>query len=137
MGRAPVGRDRFGRPLGGAGPGGQRPGQPGPWAPKKKVAAAGKKSKKTEITTPAEHKRVVRMAETIAVADLAQKMGIKGKEVIKKLWDYIKKNKLQDAINRRLINADEKLKAYVYKYIKVMGDAPAYTARASARVTSP
>ncbi|MEP6652808.1 MAG: translation initiation factor IF-2, partial [Myxococcales bacterium] len=87
MGRAPVGRDRFGRPLGGGtGPGGQRPGQPGPWAPKKKVAAAGKKSKKTEITTPAEHKRVVRMGDTIQVSDFAQKMGIKGKEIIKRLW---------------------------------------------------
>lgn len=32
-------------------------------------------------------------------------------EVTKKIWDYIKKNKLQDAVNRRLINADEKLKA--------------------------
>jgi chromatin remodeling complex protein RSC6 len=32
-------------------------------------------------------------------------------EVTKKIWDYIKKNKLQDAINKRLINADEKLKA--------------------------
>ena len=32
-------------------------------------------------------------------------------EVTKKIWDYIKKNKLQDAINRRLINADEKLRA--------------------------
>jgi len=31
-------------------------------------------------------------------------------EVTKKLWDYIKKNKLQDAVNRRMINADEKLK---------------------------
>ena len=32
-------------------------------------------------------------------------------EVTKKLWDYIKKNKLQDSINKRMINADEKLKA--------------------------
>jgi len=31
-------------------------------------------------------------------------------EVTKKIWTYIKKNKLQDAINRRMINADEKLK---------------------------
>ena len=31
-------------------------------------------------------------------------------EVTKKIWDYIKKNKLQDSINRRLINADEKLR---------------------------
>ncbi len=31
-------------------------------------------------------------------------------EVVKKLWDYIKKNKLQDAVNKRNINADDKLK---------------------------
>lgn len=31
-------------------------------------------------------------------------------EVTKKIWDYIKKNKLQDSVNRRMINADEKLK---------------------------
>ena len=32
-------------------------------------------------------------------------------ELIKKLWDYIKKNGLQDAKNRRNINADDALKA--------------------------
>lgn len=31
-------------------------------------------------------------------------------EVVKKLWAYIKKNNLQDAKNRRAINADDKLK---------------------------
>ena len=31
-------------------------------------------------------------------------------EVVKKLWQYIKKNNLQDAKNRRAINADDKLK---------------------------
>jgi upstream activation factor subunit UAF30 len=31
-------------------------------------------------------------------------------EVTKKIWMYIKKNKLQDSKNRRNINADEKLK---------------------------
>ena len=31
-------------------------------------------------------------------------------EVTKKVWDYIKKNKLQDAKERRNINADENLK---------------------------
>ena len=31
-------------------------------------------------------------------------------EVVKKLWEYIKKNGLQDAKNRRNINADDKLK---------------------------
>ena len=32
-------------------------------------------------------------------------------EVTKKLWAYIKKNGLQDAKNRRMINADANLKA--------------------------
>jgi chromatin remodeling complex protein RSC6 len=32
-------------------------------------------------------------------------------EVTSKLWAYIKKNGLQDKVNRRNINADEKLKA--------------------------
>ena len=31
-------------------------------------------------------------------------------EVTKKLWDYIKKNNLQDPQNRRNINADDKLR---------------------------
>ena len=31
-------------------------------------------------------------------------------EVIKKLWDYIKANGLQDAANKRAINADAKLR---------------------------
>src|SRR5690349_14977989 len=30
-------------------------------------------------------------------------------EVTKKVWDYIKKLNLQDAANRRMINADDKL----------------------------
>jgi translation initiation factor IF-2 len=76
--RGPGGRD-WRQP--GAAPG-QRMGGP----PRKRVALAGKKTKQTQITTPAEHKRVIRMGETIAVSDLAQKMGVKGNEVIKKLW---------------------------------------------------
>lgn len=32
-------------------------------------------------------------------------------EVVKKVWDYIKKNNLQDAKERRNINADENLRA--------------------------
>jgi len=31
-------------------------------------------------------------------------------EVVKKIWDYIKKNNLQDKKNRRMINADAKLR---------------------------
>lgn len=32
-------------------------------------------------------------------------------EITKKIWDYIKKNKLQDAVNKRMINPDAKLTA--------------------------
>ena len=32
-------------------------------------------------------------------------------EVVSKLWAYIKRNKLQDAVNKRMVNADAKLKA--------------------------
>lgn len=31
-------------------------------------------------------------------------------EIVSKLWAYIKKNKLQDAVNKRMVNADAKLK---------------------------
>ena len=46
-------------------------------------------------------------------ADLAEVVGSKAlprTQVTKKLWAYIKKNKLQDSKNRRMINADAKLK---------------------------
>jgi upstream activation factor subunit UAF30 len=32
-------------------------------------------------------------------------------EITKKIWDYIKANKLQDPANKRMIKADDKLKA--------------------------
>jgi chromatin remodeling complex protein RSC6 len=32
-------------------------------------------------------------------------------EITKRVWDYIKKNNLQDQQNKRQINADDKLKA--------------------------
>jgi translation initiation factor IF-2 len=79
LNRGTTGDNRFGgRPQ----QPGQRPGGP----PRKKVVAAGKKVKQTQITTPAEHKRVIKMGEAIAVSELAQRMGVKGNEVIKKLW---------------------------------------------------
>jgi len=46
--------------------------------------------------------------------DLAKVVGSKPlprTEVTKKLWAYIKKNKLQDKVNKRMINADANLKA--------------------------
>jgi upstream activation factor subunit UAF30 len=47
-------------------------------------------------------------------ATLAEVVGTKPMprtEVTKKLWGYIKKNGLQDKKNKRMINADDKLKA--------------------------
>ena len=46
-------------------------------------------------------------------ATLAEVVGNKAMprtEIVKKTWDYIKKNGLQDKKNRRMINADAKLK---------------------------
>jgi len=46
-------------------------------------------------------------------ADLAAVVGstpIPRTEVIKKMWDYIKANNLQDKANKRNINADDKLR---------------------------
>ena len=46
-------------------------------------------------------------------ADLAAIVGaapIARTEVTKKIWDYIKKHGLQDQANKRMINADDKLK---------------------------
>jgi translation initiation factor IF-2 len=65
------------------GPGG-RPGQHSDFGRKK--LPLGKKGKQTTITTPAEHKRVIRIEDSITVADLARNMGIKAPEVLKKLW---------------------------------------------------
>jgi len=36
-------------------------------------------------------------------------------EVVSKMWAYIKKHGLQDAVNKRAINADDKLKAIFNK----------------------
>jgi upstream activation factor subunit UAF30 len=54
------------------------------------------------------------MAPLTPSAALAEVIGGKAMprtEVTKKLWQYIKKNGLQDKKNRRNINADEKLLA--------------------------
>ena len=46
-----------------------------------------------------------------ALADIVGAKPIPRTEVTKRLWGYIKKNKLQDAKNKRMINADAGLKA--------------------------
>ena len=54
------------------------------------------------------------MAPVTPSAALAEVVGNKPMprtEITKRLWAYIKKNGLQDKTNRRMINADDKLKA--------------------------
>ena len=53
--------------------------------------------------------RPMKISDTLA--EVVGNKPIPRTEVVKKLWAYIKKNKLQDAKNRRNINADDKLKA--------------------------
>ena len=82
-------------------------------APKKaaKKAAAPKKAAKKAAT-----KRTPNAAFMKALTPSKELAAIVGDkplartEVVKKLWAYIKKNNLQDAKNRRAINADDKLK---------------------------
>ena len=50
------------------------------------------------------------MTPSAALADVVGSKGMPRTQVTKKLWEYIKKHKLQDAKNRRMINADDALK---------------------------
>ncbi|MGC4100731.1 SWIB/MDM2 domain-containing protein [Ferruginibacter sp.] len=80
-------------------------------APKKaaKKAAPKKAAKKKSARKPS----AAFMKPLTPSADLAAVVGSKGlprTEVVKKLWVYIKANKLQDSKNKRMINADAKLK---------------------------
>ena len=80
-------------------------------APKKaaKKAAPKKKAAKKSARKP----KAAFMAPLTPSATLAEVVGSKPiprTEIVKKIWDYIKKNNLQDKKNRRMINADAKLK---------------------------
>ena len=77
-------------------------------APKK--AAPKKAAKKPAAKRKPNAAFMKAMTPSGALAAVVGAMPIPRTEVTKKIWDYIKKNKLQDSINRRLINADEKLK---------------------------
>ncbi len=62
----------------------QRSGGRGRDTRRKQVRRGG--GKQTQITTPAEHKRIIRMEDNIAVQDLAHHMGVKATELVRKLW---------------------------------------------------
>jgi upstream activation factor subunit UAF30 len=81
-------------------------------APAKKAAAKAPASKKV-----AAKKRTPNAAFMKALSlspELAAVVGDKPlprTEIVSKLWTYIKSKGLQDKVNKRMINADEKLKA--------------------------
>jgi chromatin remodeling complex protein RSC6 len=79
-------------------------------APKKAAAkkAAPKKAAKKRTPNAAFMKAMTPSAELGAVIGSKP---LPRTEATKKIWDYIKKNGLQDAKNKRQINADDKLKA--------------------------
>jgi upstream activation factor subunit UAF30 len=82
-------------------------------APKKAVKKAAPK-KKAAKKKSARKPNAAFMAPLTASATLQEVIGSKPMprtEIVKKIWDYIKKNGLQDKKNRRNINADAKLKA--------------------------
>ena len=83
--------------------------KPAKKAPAKK--AAPKKAKKSGAKRKPNAAFMKAMTPSAVLAAVVGSMPLPRTEVTKKIWDYIKKNKLQDSINRRLINADEKLKA--------------------------
>ena len=85
-----------------------------------KKAAAPAKAAAPKATAAAKKPAAARkpnaafMKEMTPSATLAAVVGAKPlprTEVTKKVWDYIKAQNLQDAANRRMINADDKLKA--------------------------
>ena len=73
-------------------------------APKK----AAPKKKATKRKPNAAFMRPMELSE--ALGAVVGTKPIPRTEVTKKLWVYIKKNDLQDPVNRRMINADDKLK---------------------------
>ena len=79
-------------------------------APKKATKSAPKKAaKKTSSRKP----NPAFMTPLTPSAELGAVVGNKPlprTEIVKKIWDYIRKNGLQDSKNKRMINTDDKLK---------------------------
>ena len=78
-------------------------------APKKPATkAAAKKAPAAKRAPSAAFMKA--MTPSAALAAIIGDKALPRTEVTKKVWDYIKKNDLQDAVNKRMINADAKLK---------------------------
>jgi upstream activation factor subunit UAF30 len=82
-------------------------------APAKKAAAKKPAAKKAAAPKKKRTPNAAFMKALTPSAALAAVVGSKPlarTEVVKKMWDYIKANKLQDQVNKRMVNADAKLK---------------------------
>jgi chromatin remodeling complex protein RSC6 len=82
--------------------------------PAKKAAKKAAPKKKAAKKKSARKPSAAFMKPLTPSADLAAVVGSKAlprTEVVKKIWVYIKANKLQDKVNKRMINGDAKLKA--------------------------
>lgn len=81
---------------------------------KKAVKKAPKKAAKKAVAKKSAAKSntgfMAPLTASTALADVIGTTPLPRTEIIKKIWDYIKKNKLQDSTNKRMINADAKLK---------------------------
>ena len=77
-------------------------------APAKK--AAPKKAKKSSAKRKPNAAFMKAMTPSSTLAAVVGSNPLPRTEVTKKIWDYIKKNRLQDSMNKRLINADDKLR---------------------------
>ena len=76
--------------------------------PAKKAAAKKPAKKKSARKPSAAFMKALTPSDSLA-AVIGNKP-VPRTEIVKKLWVYIKANKLQDKTNKRMINADAKLK---------------------------
>ena len=78
-----------------------------------KKAAPKKATKKAAVKKSARKPNAAFMAPLTPNSTLAEVIGSKAiprTEIVKKIWEYIRKNGLQDSKNKRMINADAKLR---------------------------
>lgn len=79
-------------------------------AAKKTVKKAAKKAPGKKSARKPNPAFMAALTPSSALAEVVGNKGLPRTEIIKKIWGYIKKNDLQDKSNKRMINADEKLR---------------------------
>jgi upstream activation factor subunit UAF30 len=82
-----------------------------PAAKKAVKKAAPKKAAKKKSARKPSAAFMKALTPSAALAEVVGSKPLPRTEVVKKIWVYIKANKLQDKVNKRMINGDAKLKA--------------------------